>query len=615
MARIHTILQCFVDLNLETDENSSYSLNLPKISFEQPIYSIIEGQTIGVVVTLDSPSENGLEEVELGVVINNTSVSDFSNLGQTYPQTLIISAGEQTKTLSFLANTDLFEEGVESFDLILGFFTNTTPGQYITTTVNIIDETNLRQVSIDEQGGFVIPGTSDADSFTSTPPSLGFSAIEGASRNIIIALDSPSVLGVESVDVEFTNISANSSDYVVAGSTTLSWAIGEQNKIITVQANDEGVIEDDETLNIKLVNPVNVDIVSFSQANFTIIDTAPAARFVTANFQGFYIQKGKSTPNVEARYITRNTTVSTQDETWRMFIRFGDYINQNYQTFNPPSVVIGAPVCGDNCISGYNASLPPAFQQDTRVFFGKNPVTLEYGDLRLRVKNIGTYAAVVGGTTLSVGDSIVLDIDTFNYKIKLPANNALLSGGTFYNGAPLLEDSLTECIYDFTFEVDYEEFNFQLRNSDNSVSTTKEFYLGSFVFNDTFLSLDADNSANYYNLVTQYSNVWPYWESNFVFPATGPYCLTMGTLFSPDPDYPTASGDLQDVFVDGIMFLHQDSANQASPSLTKTQYLGFNFLSNNQKAQDSGCISVNIQNPFTAFGPQLLTVSIPFDVI
>ena len=615
MAKIHTILQCFVDLNLETDENTSYSLNLPKISFGQSVYSIIEGQIIDVDISLEAPSESGLEEVELGLVINNTSVSDFITLGQTFPQTLIFSAGEQTKTLSFLANTDLFEEGIESFDLILGFFTNTVPGQYITTKVNIIDETNLRQVSIDEQGGFIIPGIIDVSGSFSTPPSLKFSALEGASRNIIITLDSPSTLGVESVDVEFTNISANSLDYSVVGSTTLSWAVGEQNKTITIQANDEGEIEDDETLNIKLVNPINLDIVSFSAANFTIIDTAPSARFITANFQGFYIQKGKSTPNVEARYITRNSTTDIQDETWRMFIKFGDFISQNYETFNPPNVSIGAPVCGDNCISGYNSSLPPPFQQDTKVFFGKNPTTLEYGDLRLKIKNIGTHAAVVNGTTLSVSDSITMDIDAFDYKIKLPANSAFLSAGTFYNGMPLLEDTLTQCVYDFTFEVDYEEFNFQLRNSDNTVSSTKEFYLGSFVFNDTFLSIDADNSSNYHNLVTQYSNVWPYWESNFVFPATAPYCLTMGTLFDPDPDYPTDTGDLQDIFVDGIMFLHQDSANQGSPSLTKTQYLGFNFLQNGQKAQNSGCTSVNIQNTSTLFGPVLLTVSIPFDVI
>lgn len=613
MTKINTILQCFVDLNLETDENSSYSLNLPKISFEHPSYIVSEGQVININVSLENPSESGLEEVELGLVINNTSASDFSTLGQTYPQTLIFSAGEQTKILTFSVNEDLIEEGVESFDLILGFFTNTTPGQYITTTINIIDETNLKKVFINEQGGYIIPGTTGGT--TTVEPVLEFSALEGASKNIIISLDNPSVLGVESVDIEFANVSTSNLDYSVVGSTSLSWAIGEQNKTITIQANDEDDIEDDEYLQIKLVNSSNVDIVNFSEANFYIIDTAPAARYITANFQGFYIQKGKSTPNVEARYITKNTLTDTIDNTWRMFIRFGDYIVQNYETFNPPSTTIGAPICGDNCISGYNPTLPPAFQQNNKLFFGKNPTTLEYGDLRLRIKNIGTYAAVISGVTLAVNEFITLDINAFDYNIKLPANSTLLSAGTFYNGSPLAEDSLTQCVYDFTFEVDYSELNFQLRNSDNTVSTTKEFYLGTFVFANTFLSTDASIPSNYYNLVTQYSNVWPYWETNYVFPATAPYCLTMGSVFSPDPDYPTNSTDLQDIFIDGILFLHQDYTNQGSTSLTKTQYLGFNFLPNGQKAQDSGCTSVNIQNPFVLFGPELLTVSIPFDVI
>lgn len=611
--KIHTILQCFVDLNLETDENSQYFLKLPKVSFEKSSYSIVEGETVSVKISLEAPSEAGLEEVELGLVINNTSASDFTTLGESYPKTLIFSAGEQTKIFKFQATTDLIENEVESFDLILGFFTNTIPGQFITTKINIIDETNLKEVSINEQGGSIIPGITDG--VTSIPPSLNFSVLEGSAKNVTVSLSSPSVLGIESVDVEFTNITTSAADHNSTGVIPLTWAVGEQNKIINVESNQDEDIEGDETLQIKLVNPTNVNIVSFSEAKMKILDAAPAARYATANFQGLYIQKAKAGQNVEARYIRRNTITDIQDTTWRMFIRFGDYIEQNYLTFNPPSTIPSAPVCGEGCISGYNPFALPAFQQNNKMFFGKNPESQAYGDVRLRIKNMGSHPCNISGTTVAVNDSITITIDKFDYKIKLPANDVLLSAGTFFGGSPLSNDTLVECNYGFTFEIDYDGINFQLREWDNTVSSNKEFNLGVHRFDTTFTSSDADLPSNFYNLVTEYSNVWPYWESDFVWPHTSPYCLLPGNIITQDPPYPTDTGDLQDIKVDGIMFLHQDTANQTSPSSTKTQYIGFEFLTNGQKVSDSGCTSVNIQYSGGAFPPVLQTSSIPFKVV
>jgi hypothetical protein len=605
--RINTILQCFVDLNLETDENSQYFLRLPKISFGQPSYFVDEGNTVNVEVSLEYPSESGVEEVEVGLVINNTDASDFTTLGEVYPKTLIFSAGEQTKVLSFSTNSDLFENEIESFDLILGFFTNTIPGQYITTTVNIIDETNLKEVFINNQGGAEAP--------SGTGSTLEFSVLEGASKSFIISLDSPSVLGTESVDLLLENITTNSNDYSPSGIIPISWAPGEQNKTITISALDDNQIEYTESLKLKLVNPTNVNISQYSEAIMKIIDISPNARYATANFQGFYIQKGGVTPNVEARYIRRNTTTNQQDSTWRMFIRFGDFIEQNYNTFNPPNTSASAPICGIGCISSYNPGLPAQFQQNNKIFFGKNPNTNQYGDLRLRIKNIGNYPCQISGNTIDVNESITIVVDSFDFKIKLPANDVLLPAGSFYEGAPLSQDTLTECNYDFTFEVDYDGLNFKLRNSNNSVSLNKEFHLGAHRFDKTYSFSDADQPYNFYNLVSGYSRVWPYWEGDFSFPQIAPYCLPAGTQLNPNPNYPTDQGDLRNIIVDGIMFLHQSLSNQNSLSGTKTQYTSFYFLPDGQKVQNSGCTSVNIQHNIGVFSPQLQTSSIPFMVV
>lgn len=606
--RIHTILNCFVDLNLETDENSQYFLQLPKVSFERGSYIVSEGDILDVNVSLEYPSEAGLEEVEVGLVLNNANPEDITVLSSSYPQTLIFSAGEQTKTLSFQINQDFIENELESFDLILGFFTNTIPGQYITTTVNIVDETNLKEVSINQSGAALIQ--------SQTATTLEFSVFEGSSKNVTISLDSPSVFGNESVGVQFTNLSTSSSDHNATGVVSLSWAPGEQNKTIVIGTSSDELVEGDEFLEIKLINPINANIVDYSTAKLKIIDAAPTARYATANFQGFYIQKGKAGPNVEARYIRRNSTTEYFDNSWRMFIKFGEYIEQNSLTFNPPNTNQSAPVCGDGCISGYNPSYLPNMQQNNKIFFGKNPVTEQYGSFRLRIKNIGTHPCNISGTTIAVNNSITVVVDKFDYSIKLPANDGLVLAGAFYQGSPVPQDTLTECNYDFTFEIDYDGLNFMLRNSDNIVSLNKEFNLGAHRFNTTYSSSDAEIPGNHYNLVTGYSNVWPYWEGNpSFFQSPGPFCLSQGTILNTSPEYPVNMTDLQDVLVDGIMFLHQDYANQYSTNTTKTQYTSFSFLPNGQKVSNSGCTSVEIEFGGWIYSPQLLTTSIPFVVV
>lgn len=610
MARIHTILKHFVDINLELDEDAGFLVNgvsanseLPDISFEEPFYNVIEGQNVEISLSLNAPSVNGIEEVEVFIIANNTGVTDFNNLGETYPKIFSFSTGQQTQTLTLHANSDLFEEDLESFDVIFGMLTNVNPGQYITTTVNIIDSTNLKKVFIDEQGGVV------------NNEIIEFTLLEGATRNIFVKLDSPSTLGVESIDVQFSNISAANNDYVYGGTSNLSWAVGEQVKVLEIAANNDNEIEDDETLLIQLVNPYNVNPITHSTANLTINDASPDARFATINLQGTYIQKADSLPNVEARYIRRNTSAISSDNTWKMFIRFGDFIEQDYQTFTPPNTSNSAPVCGENCISGYNPNNLQNFNQPNKIFFGKNPDTNKYGDLRLRVKNVGTFPAKISGVTIGVNDSITVDIDKFEYKLKLPANAQLLTAGTIYEGTPLSEDTLINCIYDFTFEIDYDGINFVLRDSNNSVSGNKEFNLGTFVLSDTYTSVNADLPQNQHMLVCEYANVWPYWEEDYVSPNSAPYCLPAATPQNQDLLYPNSNTDLQNVYIDGIMFMHQTVQNQNSVNATKSEYVSFNFWPSGQTAADNGCSSVNIQDPTGALAPQLQTTSIPFQVI
>lgn len=629
MAKINTILQCFVDLNLELDENATFFINLPDISFEQRQYNVVEGQTIDVDISLSEPSPMGLEEVELGIVLNNTEATDISTLGNTYPRVLTFSAGQQTQTVSFSANEDLEEEGIESFDLILGFFTNCNPGNFITTTVNIIDQTDLKEVSINEQGGVLVP--SDGVN----PARVDFSVIEGGSRDVKVSLDSPSVLGVESVGLQISNITTNSNDYAGAIiNTTLSWSAGEQDKIVTVQTNVDDEIEDSEALEISLVNPLNVNIDSPSVARLTILDDSPEPLYANINIQGSYIQLGGvNAPTVEARWVDINVKEGIYEpiQNERRFLKFGQPIQESYTKFNQPN---GSAQgygfdAGSNIVVGYDENLFGTLQRTNVIFFGEKPdinfgpgqewqittAPKEYGDLRLRIQNAGGYPAIISGQTISPGDSITVVVDKLDYSILLPTNDGFLAANSLYNGVNLSQDTLTQCLYDFTFEVDFEELDFQLRNKDNSISSNKEINIGTHSFTDVYTQNDALLPQNQHNLVTQMSNVWPYWEIDYSFPQTGPYCIPSASFGNQIVNYPTSNADLQTIIADGIVFLHQDSTTFSNTSPTKTSYESFYFLPSGQTAALSGCTERDIEYRDNLLNNAPYTTSMPFFVL
>ena len=621
---IHTILQCFVDVNLNTDENSTYSTNLLEVSFDQPVYNFDEGTSVEVGISLSAPSVDGYEEVEVGIVLNNTSSSDISTLGEIYPQSISFSAGQQSQTIKFFANTDLLEEGTESFDVILGFFTNTVPGQYITTTVNIIDKTNLKEVFFDTQGNDV--------GLSTTNNKLTFTALEGSSKIIKVSLDSPSVLGVESVDVQLTNLTTSTNDYTAFATYNLSWAIGQQHKFITISTNQDNEIEDDENLQLTIVNPGNVNIISPSEAILNIIDGSPEPLYATINLQATYVQFGSNgSQNVEMRWVKKNVEFGSSEpgNNRRRFIKYGVPVSVPYTYFNPPLSSSYSPVLGSNSIGGWKPNTFQSFQNDAVIFFGEKPSinfgigswsvtnsTKIYGDLKLKVKNVGSHTSIVNGNSLSVNDFTIIPVNSLSYILTLPANNGLLVGGTIYNGNPLPEDTLTQCLYEFTFIVDFEELNFKLRDAFNSVSSNKEINIGTHLFNEVYTLADSILPANLHNLITEYNNVWPYWESNYQWPQQGPYCLPAASLGNQNQNganYPLSTSDLQNVKIDGIAFLHQQASIQNSTSTTKTSYNAFYFLPSGQTS--SGCASVDIEYNGGPYANPPFTASIPFKVI
>ena len=148
--RIHTLLNCFADINLETNENSGM-LFLPKVSFQFSQYDVNEGTVFNIRVDLNSASINGNEQVVVQMILpsSNAPILGIDFLAsQTYPITLTWAAGEQYKILSFNIISDLILEGTESFFLKLINPVNIDIGAVESTIINIIDMTSPLVASI-----------------------------------------------------------------------------------------------------------------------------------------------------------------------------------------------------------------------------------------------------------------------------------------------------------------------------------------------------------------------------------------------------------------------------------------------------------------------------------
>jgi len=546
---VHTILQCFVDLNLETDENAIYSLDLLDVSFNRGSIYVKEGQIVELEVRLSTPSVNGYEEVDVDIVYQTATPPDINLLGETYPKTLTFSAGQQTHTLRFLANSDFIEEGQfntasETFDLIIGTFINVNPGNFITSTVYIIDLTDLKEVFINPQGGnYQISNITSANTLT-------FSTTEGLSKEFMVSLDNPSIFGVEGVTVNFTNATTSSNDYSIIGSSNLTWAIGEQDKFFTAQTTDDGVIEGTETLQIGLSNPINANIVTsnsplyplpVNKAEFKIFDNSPESRFINVNFQELYTQIGGfNNQNItNLRHANNNQELSTSSSDETMLLKFGDSVNTKISTtYTGP-----ASVCGSNCI---RASITNQFNvvtgYDDKIFFGQNPNTSAYGDVRLKTVNRGQYAVVIDGNQINPGQSVTLDIDAFDYNVTLPANDTLLSGGTILAGETLLVDTLSEAQYEFIIETDYAERTFSLKDFNNFPTTSKSINIGNHIFKETYSLSGATGSTNQHNLVTTYNQVLANWDNypNYNSPKT---CVPLNAYINNNWNFPSNPPD------------------------------------------------------------------------
>jgi hypothetical protein len=96
--------------------------------------------------------------------------------------------------------------------------------------------------------------------------------IEGAGYPIPLTLSQPSIRGIEEVEVVVEYVTADPNDVIIGENFLIQWGIGEQFKTINLTVNNDLVVEQPESIIIKLTSLLNVYGGDNLEHNAVIID-------------------------------------------------------------------------------------------------------------------------------------------------------------------------------------------------------------------------------------------------------------------------------------------------------------------------------------------------------
>lgn len=215
---IHTIEQCFVDLNLELNEKVSTSFPEQTASFKKGLYNMSEGSDDIVYVDLSYPSTLGIEELDLAYVGSSgpdaVISQDLAFVGTNFalPIRLSWDIGEKSKQIPFSALTDYKIENTEEFYFRLTNFINCKPVGIKDTTIRVSNVENFPFVYIQPYNATFASASADANG----DYNLVFTMPEGSQLKLGVFLSYPSIYGFEEVDVVFTNQSTKAVDYNIS---------------------------------------------------------------------------------------------------------------------------------------------------------------------------------------------------------------------------------------------------------------------------------------------------------------------------------------------------------------------------------------------------------------
>lgn len=526
-AKVSTILNCFVDMNLETNEMFPYDVQMLSVSFITAYHTVDEASVVSVVVSLNSPSTTGAEEAD--VILSHISTSDGDVDVSGFPVHVKWEIGEQQKVIIVPALRDFLEESDEELKLGITNLVNLMPGPLVQSNIMVMDMTELRSVSILEASTNTRPLVNDAtsmvatDSTTSSRPNASvftsslvnssaalrsYLVVEGEQVNITISLDQPSQYGVEKVDVSVINgmsdFDLDPTSFVVLNSTRLEWAIGEQIKTLTINASLNNILDGTRRIILELTNPDSVKFLpeSIKKVQIMIQDPPITRRFTTIDFGRIFKQRGSVLSVYDPSHV--------EQELYLMSITDGQMTNTSSLYW---LVEIGTIYTDQQNTAGLSESLN--YPEWPTYYFGVDPVGNDAGII-LKVTNQGVGEITYNGLIIPAGSTFNILLGRDATTITLPTNSGLQPAGSILasDNITLSDDTFVESKYKFELYASIPEFNiigtnetsgphgFQLKTFSDQPNT---YIIGEFTLSGHTTATQASNNA--LALFSSYSNM------------------------------------------------------------------------------------------------------------
>ena len=233
------------------------------LEFSSSSYSANEGNsgTSEIVATVQrtGSSEGALSvQVELDTPSSATVSEDYIN---NLPVTINFASGESSKTVSIPIVGDRIVEPDEQIKVkLVNPVGRVTLGSQQTATLTIIND----DISIPSLLAFSSSNYSANEGNSGSPNQVVATVQRIGSREGAVSVQ---------VQVETSSTATVSEDYINNQPVTINFASGEESKTVSIPIVGDTVVEPDEQINLKLVNPVGRGILGSQQtASFTIIN-------------------------------------------------------------------------------------------------------------------------------------------------------------------------------------------------------------------------------------------------------------------------------------------------------------------------------------------------------
>ena len=220
------------------------------VSFEQASYTVAEGNSITVKVTLDQDPERTVTIPLTTTNQGGVSSADYSPV----PTSVEFASGDTEKTFSFSATQDTTDDDGESVKVGFGDLPDgVTEGTTNETTISITDD--------------------DVPSVTVNFQAAAYSLTEGWTTDITITLSADPERNV-SVPFTITNGTGTTSDDYSGVPATVDFASGDTEKSFTFTAEQDDIDEDAEEVTLGFDTlPDGVSAGTTAQTVVTIIDS------------------------------------------------------------------------------------------------------------------------------------------------------------------------------------------------------------------------------------------------------------------------------------------------------------------------------------------------------